>query len=154
MAEQFRVRDPEFERRIRASFAHQGFMALIGAEIVSVHPGACHVRLPWRDTLSQQHGFFHGGVIGTIADVAGGYAAFSLMAAADSILTVEYKLNLMAPGRGQALNARGQVVRAGLTLTVSRADVFAERDGEEVLIASMQQTLMRLSDRAGLPAGR
>ena len=120
----------------------------IGAEIGAVSPGRCEIRLPYSDDLSQQHGFFHGGVVGTIADSAGGYAGFSLMAAGDGILTVEYKMNLMAPADGDLLIARGEVVRAGRTLTVARADVYVVKEGKETQCAVMQQTLMRIVGRA------
>ena len=110
----------------------------------------CEIELPYSDAVSQQHGFFHGGVIGTIADSAGGYAAFGLMDAEDGILTVEYKLNLMAPADGDLLIARGRVVRPGRTLTVARAEVGVVKDGVEVACAAMQQTLMRIVGRAGV----
>ena len=123
-------------------------MGHIGARLGSVRPGYCEIELPYSEAVSQQHGFFHGGVIGTIADSAGGYAAFGLMDAEDGILTVEYKLNLMALADGDLLVARGQVVRAGRTLTVARAEVGVVKNGVEVACAAMQQTLMRIVGRA------
>ncbi len=147
----FQPADPGFAERIRDSFGRQGLMGTLGAELGSVRPGYCEIRLPFRETLSQQHGFFHAGATGAIADSAGGYAAFSLMGAGDSVLSVEYKLNLLAPARGDLLIARGQVVRAGRTLTVSRVDVAVRRDGVETLCATMLQTLMRLTGRSDLP---
>jgi len=140
-------RNPEFEKTVRESFAKQGIMTHIGASLGVVEPGSCEIRLPYSDDVSQQHGFFHGGVVGTIADSAGGYAAFSLMAEGDGILTVEYKLNLMAPADGELLIARGQVVRPGRSLTVCTADVFVVKDGRETQCAVMQQTLMRIVGR-------
>ena len=142
----FASRDPDFEVRVRASFDRQAFMHLIGAELVAVDPGRTEVRLPWRPELGQQHGYFHGGAIGAIADNACGYAAFSLAAASDSVLTVEYKLNLVAPGKGEALIARGLVVKPGRTLTVCEAKVYALDKGEERLCAVALETLMLLSD--------
>lgn len=133
---------------LRESFAKQGIMSHIGAEVGAISPGHFEIKLPYSDDLSQQHGFFHGGVVGTIADSAGGYAAFSLMAAGDGILTVEYKMNLMAPADGDLLVARGEVVRPGRTLTVTRADVYVVKDGVEKQCAVMQQTLMRIVGRA------
>jgi len=144
----FKVRDPDFEARVKKSFAAQGIMDHIGARLRRVEPGFCEIELPYSDAVSQQHGFFHGGVIGTIADSAGGYAAFSLMDAKDGILTVEYKLNLMAPADGEMLIARGEVIRPGMTLTVCRAEVGIIKDGRETPCATMQQTLMRISGRA------
>ncbi len=144
----FTPKDPDFAKRIQNSFDAQGIMVHIGARLTSVAPGACEIELPYSEGVSQQHGFFHGGAVGTIADSAGGYAAFSLMDADDGILTVEYKLNLMAPASGELLIARGRVVRPGRTLTVSRAEVAVVKDGRETACAIMQQTLMRIVDRA------
>ena len=144
----FTATDPDFAERVRKSFDAQGIMDHIGATLTLIEPGVCEIELPYSDAVSQQHGFFHGGVIGTIADSAGGYAAFGLMDAEDGILTVEYKLNLMAPADGDLLVARGQVVRAGLTLTVARAEVGVVKNGVEVACAAMQQTLMRIVGRA------
>src|SRR3972149_6456085 len=103
----FEARDPDFAGRGAKSFASQGIMGHIGARLRLIEPGYCEIELPYSDSVSQQHGFFHGGVIGTIADSAGGYAAFSLMGATDGVLTVEYKLNLMAPAGGGMVVARG-----------------------------------------------
>ena len=144
----FTATDPDFAERVRKSFDAQGIMDHIGATLTLIEPGVCEIELPYSDGVSQQHGFFHGGVIGTTADSAGGYAAFGLMDAEDGILTVEYKLNLMAPADGDLLVARGQVVRAGRTLTVVRAEVGVVKNGVEVVCAAMQQTLMRIVVRA------
>ena len=144
----FTATDPDFAERVRKSFDAQGIMDHIGATLTLIEPGVCEIELPYSDAVSQQHGFFHGGVIGTIADSAGGYAAFGLMDAENGILTVEYKLNLMAPADGDLLVARGQVVRAGRTLTVARAEVGVVKNGVEVACAAMQQTLMRIVGRA------
>lgn len=119
-------------------------MGLIGASLTVVEPGYVEVALPWREDLTQQKGYIHGGILGMIADTACGYAAFSLMPAESSLVTVEYKINVLNPGRG-SLVAKGQVVKPGRTLTVARAEVYSE-DGMHV--ASMQQTLMML---AGTP---
>jgi uncharacterized protein (TIGR00369 family) len=132
---------------IRESFARQKAMALIGASLIEVSAGKTEVSLPYRDDLTQQKGFVHGGIIGMIADTACGYAAYSLMPASASLVTVEYKINILAPARG-ALVARGEVVRSGRTLTVARAEVYAQ-DGTHV--ASMQQTLMMLPDTPDRP---
>jgi uncharacterized protein (TIGR00369 family) len=134
--------DPGFEARVRGSFNRQRAMALIGAELTRVEPGLCEIELPVRDDLTQQHGFVHGGIVGMIADSAGGYAGYTLMPADASVLTVEYKINMLAPARGERLIARGTVVRAGRTLSVVRADVHAVANGERTLIAAAQQTLM------------
>lgn len=139
--------DPGFAARVRASFERQGFMRSLGAELTRVEPGACEIRVPFREDLGQQHGYFHAGVLGAIADSAGGYAGYTLMGAGDSVLSVEYKMNLLAPGRGEAAVARARVVKSGRTLTVCQVEVFMERDGAETLCALMQQTLIRMADR-------
>ncbi|MBC8337698.1 MAG: PaaI family thioesterase [Alphaproteobacteria bacterium] len=141
----FDARDPDYAARVKKSFNAQGIMGHIGAHLVSVRPGYCEIELPYSEAVSQQHGFFHGGIIGTIADSAGGYAAFSLMDTENGVLTVEYKLNLMAPADGERLLARGQVLRPGRTLTVTRAEVSVFKDGKETVCAAMQQTLMRIA---------
>jgi uncharacterized protein (TIGR00369 family) len=139
--------DPNFAVRIRASFGRQKAMGLIGASLTVVEPGQVEVALPYRDDLTQQKGFIHGGIIGMIADTACGYAAYSLMPADCSLVTVEYKINILAPARA-SLVARGEVVRAGRTLTVTRGEVYSE-DGKHV--ASMQQTLMTLPGTPDTP---
>jgi uncharacterized protein (TIGR00369 family) len=138
----FVASNPQFEQRVRDSFARQAAMALIGAQMTTVEPGRCTIELPVRDDLTQQHRFVHGGIVGMIADSAGGYSAFTLMPADASVLTVEYKINMLAPAQGERLIARGQVIKPGRTLSIVRADVEAVADGAETLIATMQQTLM------------
>ena len=134
--------NPDYATRVRASFARQAAMRLIGATLVEVAPGRTAIELPVRAELTQQHGFVHGGVVGMIADSAGGYAAFTLMPADASVLTVEYKINLLAPATGETLLARGEVSRPGRTVSVVRADVVGVAGGREKLVATMQQTLM------------
>ncbi len=135
-------RNPDFEARVRGSFARQNAMGLIGARMTRVEPGRVEIELPVRDDLGQQHGFVHGGIVGMIADSAGGYAAFTLMPADASVLTVEYKVNMLAPAEGDVLIARGEVLKPGRTLSVVRADVWARRGDRETRVAAMQQTLM------------
>lgn len=139
--------DPAYAERCRASFGRQPAMRLIGGRLARIEPGISEVTLEFRADLTQQKGYVHGGIIGMIADSAAGYAAYSLMPASASLVTVEYKMNILAPARG-ALVARGKVIKAGRTLTVARAEVYAE-DGTHV--ASMQQTLMMLPDRSDHP---
>lgn len=138
----FVASNPDFELRVRDSFAHQAAMGLIGAQMTAVEPGRCTIELPVRDDLTQQHRYVHGGIVAMIADSAGGYSAFTLMPADASVLTVEYKINMLAPAQGERLIARGEVVKPGRTLSVVRADVVAVADGAETLVAAMQQTLM------------
>ena len=139
--------NPDFAAVVRSSFDSQPFMAHIGASLVSITPGACEIGLDHREELNQQHGFIHGGAVGAIIDTAMGYAALSLAAPGSSVLTVEYKLNLVAPGDGDSLIARGEVARAGRTLTVCRGEVFTIKDGAEPLCAVATQTVMILADR-------
>jgi uncharacterized protein (TIGR00369 family) len=134
--------DPAFAMRCRESFGRQKAMALIGARLAVVEPGHVEVALPFREDLTQQKGYVHGGILGMIADTACGYSAFSLMPAGCSLVTVEYKMNILAPGRG-ALVAKGQVIKPGRTLTIARAEVYAD-DGKHV--ATMLQTLMMLAN--------
>lgn len=134
--------DPQIEERIRASFARQNAMRLVQASLGLVEAGRTEIHLPHWDGVEQQHGFVHGGVVGMIADSAAGYAAMSVAAPGASVLTVEYKMNLVAPADGEQLVARGAVVRPGRTLIVTKAEVFAIKDGKEHLCALMQQTIM------------
>jgi uncharacterized protein (TIGR00369 family) len=143
----FTPQDPAYQQRVRASFARQKFMGLLGAEITALSPGRCEIRLSYRPELGQQHGYFHAGVIGSLADNACGYSAYSLMPADWSILTVEYKLNVLAPGDGESLLARGLVVKAGRTLTVCRSEVLVFKQGGEKLCAVSQQTLLGLAGK-------
>jgi len=142
--------DPEYERRTRASFARQGAMAHIGAQLAKVEPGRVEIVLPYRPELSQQRGFFHAGMISAIADSAGGYAGFTLFAPEAGMLTVEFKLNLIAAADGERALAVGEVIRSGRTLTVCRLDAYVEKAGRRVHCATGLQTLMSLVGRAGV----
>ncbi len=135
--------NPDFERTVRESFARQSLMTLLGAQLMRVAPGEVEVELPFRDDLGQQQGLIHAGVIASIADSACGYAAHSLMPPGSDVVSVEFKLNLLAPARGQRFLARARVVRAGRTISVCRADVLAIADGAETLVATMLATMMQ-----------
>jgi len=137
-----RISDPHFAERVRDSFARQNAMTLIEASMPVIEHGRTEIHLPHWSGVEQQHGFVHGGVVGMIADSAAGYAAMSMVPASASVLTVEYKMNLVAPADGEKLIARGKVVRPGRTLIVTQAEVFAVKDGVETLCALMQQTIM------------
>ena len=128
--------------RVRASFSRQGAMMLIGARIVALEPGYCALALTPRPEVSQQHGYVHAGILATLVDSAGGYAGYTLFPADSSVLTVEFKLNLLAPAQGERIVAEGFVVKSGRTLTITRGEVHAERAGSRTLVALMQQTLM------------
>jgi uncharacterized protein (TIGR00369 family) len=141
-----------WRERIEASFARQGAMATIGARLAAVEPGYCAIDLVPSPALSQQHGYLHAGVVAMIVDSAGGYAGFTLFPAAASVLTVEFKVNLLAPAAGERVVAEGFVVKSGRTLTIARGEVHAERGGRRTLCATMQQTLMSMHGKADAPA--
>jgi uncharacterized protein (TIGR00369 family) len=137
--------DPDYEARVRESFARQSFMATLGATLLRVAPGEIDIGLPFREDLTQQHGYLHAGVVTAIVDSACGYAAFSLMPAGSGVVSVEYKVNLLAPALGERMLARGRVVRAGRTLTVCSGEVVALTGREEKPVAAMLATMMRLA---------
>jgi len=142
--------DPNFETRVRRSFARQQVMETIGARLTQVAPGAVEIELPFRRDLTQQHGFLHAGILTTIVDSACGYAALSLMPKGSAVLTVEYKINLLSPAEGERMVARGRVAKAGRTLTVCAGDVFAVTAGQKKLVATMLATMIALPDRDDL----
>ncbi len=141
---EFFPQDADFARRVQESFSRQRLMGYIGATLVQVGAGHCEIHLPYQEVLTQQNGYFHGGIIATLADNAGGYAGGSLMPADAGVLTVEFKINIVAPADGELLVAQGRVVKAGRTLTISAADVFVFQGGEKTLCATALQTLMIL----------
>ena len=147
----FQPADADFEDRVRASFGRQKIMNLLGAEMTRVLPGEVEIVVPFRDDLTQQHGFFHAGVTSTIADSAGGYAAYSLFPVESSVLTTEFKINLLAPADGELLRAVGRVIKPGRTLTVCDVDVFAIKNGAAKPCAKLLQTLMCLAGRPDRP---
>ena len=148
MTGDFEPGDAHFVSRVRASFARQQAMRFIGAQLTRVEPGLVAIELPFRRELTQQHGFFHAGITATIADSAGGYAGFTLFPADSSVLTVEYKMNLLAPADGERLVATGRVVKSGRTLTICEFTVVAVKNGKETACAHGLQTLMCLHGRA------
>jgi uncharacterized protein (TIGR00369 family) len=143
--------DPAFEQRVRDSFSRQGIMRHFGATLTRVEPGYCEIELPFRDELSQQHGFFHAGAVSTIADSAAGYAAFTLFPADSSVLTVEFKINLLAPADGEYIRAAGKVIKSGRTLTICEMQAFASKGGQEKLCAHGLATLMCLQGKSDMP---
>jgi uncharacterized protein (TIGR00369 family) len=143
-----RVANPDFAAGVAASFDKQNAMRLIQATLPVVEHGRTEIHVPHWDGIEQQHGFVHGGVVGMIADSAAGYAAMTTVPASASVLTVEFKMNLVAPADGEKLIARGAVVRAGRTLIVTKAEVFVVKAGKETLCALMQQTIMVMHAKA------
>ena len=137
--------NPSFADDIKQSFAKQTIMSLIGAELTRVEPGVIEITLPYRADLAQQHGYLHAGIVTTIADSASGYAAYSLMPPNSEVLSVEFKVNLLRPAKGETFSAVAEVVRSGKTLTVVRADVFAMDRERRDLVATMLGTMICLS---------
>jgi len=149
----FELQDTEYQRRVRDSFQRQGLMRHLGAELVSLEPGGAVIRVPFCGELTQQHGYFHAGVTGAIADSSCGYAAYTLMPADSSVLTVEYKINLLAAADGEELIARARVVRSGKTLKICTADVFVRKEGTENHCAMMLATIMCMAGKSDRPRG-
>ncbi|HVQ56205.1 MAG TPA: PaaI family thioesterase, partial [Pyrinomonadaceae bacterium] len=130
-------KDPDFETRVRANFESQKVMGLIGARLLRVEPGVVEIDIDARDDLTQQNGYIHAGIVTTILDSACGYAAYTLMPANSGVLSVEFKVNLLAPAKGERIRALAEVKRAGRTLTVCNADAYAVEGESEVLCATM-----------------
>ena len=141
----YKPRNPDYENDARTSFANQGIMQHLGASMRSITPGCCVIELPFREQLTQQDGYFHAGATSTIADSAGGYAAYSLMPAGSRVLTVEFKINLIAPAKGERLLAEASVIKAGKTLSVASINVYSVLDDETILCAVVQQTTICIS---------
>jgi uncharacterized protein (TIGR00369 family) len=137
-------------RRIAESFDRQTLLKTLGASLVRVSDGEVEIVLPFADALRQQHGFLHAGAVATIADSACGYARLTKMPEGSAVLSVEFKINLLAPAIGERFRARGAAVRVGRTIGVATAEVFARvADGTETIIAMMQATMMRVEPRGG-----
>jgi len=132
------------EQKVRENFGRQNFMVTIGAEMASVERGKVEIQVPFSTELTQQNGFVHAGVITSILDSACGYAALSVAPEHCDVLSVEFKVSLLAPAAGERFLARGEVKRAGRTLTFCAGDAFAVKDGQEKLIASMLATIMNM----------
>jgi len=140
--------NPSFAVEVARSFALQPVMKLIGARLSLVEAGVVEITLPYRDDLSQQNGYVHAGIVTTIADSASGYAAYSLMPAGSSVLSVEFKVNLLRPARGVSFVARGEVIKPGRTLSVVRADVSGvDVNGDQALVATMLSTMFCLRNQ-------
>jgi uncharacterized protein (TIGR00369 family) len=144
----FQASDPEFAARVQDSFSRQNAMQFIGARLSRLEPGLVEIELPYRDELTQQHKFFHGGITTMIADSAGGYAGYSLFPATSSVLTVEFKISLLAPAAGDRLVATGRVIKPGRTLTICDLEVSAWQGGHATPVLKGLQTLICLHDRA------
>jgi len=143
----FEPRDPDFVQRVHASFGRQAAMRTLGATLSAVRPGQVEITLPWAEPLTQQHGFLHAGMVSTALDSACGYAGFSLMPAQAAVLTIEFKINLLAPAQGALFRMVGTVVKPGRTVTVCEGRAYAVDGGQEKLIATMGCTLMAVMGR-------
>jgi uncharacterized protein (TIGR00369 family) len=143
----FVARDPAFESRVRASFEKQKFMETLGARLTHVAPGEVDIEVAAREALVQQHGFLHAGVLASAADSACGYAALSLMPPGAAVLSIEFKINMLAPAAGDRIVARGRIIRAGRTITVCSGDVVSFAGTGEKLVATMVATMMTVQDR-------
>lgn len=141
--------DPDFEARVRRSFARQRVMQTVGARLTRVAPGEVDIELPFREDLTQQHGYLHAGIVTTVVDSACGYAAMSLAPPGGEVLSVEFKINLLSPATGESLVARASVKRAGRNITVCVGDAFAVNEGREKLVATMLATMMTVRDGGG-----
>lgn len=146
-APHFEPRDPHWADKVRQSFERQTVMNLLGATLADIRPGWCEIRLPFRADLCQQHGFFHAGITSTVVDSAAGYAGFSLMPAGASVLSVEFKINLLAPADGELLIAVGEVIKPGKNLVICRGDAYVVKGMKTTHCAMMQQTLMTMHDK-------
>ncbi|MCB1417930.1 MAG: PaaI family thioesterase [Notoacmeibacter sp.] len=143
--------DPDYETRVRDSFARQKMMRTIGAELTRVSPGVVEIEMPFSEALTQQHGFLHAGVISTALDSACGYAAYSMMPADAAILTIEFKINLLSPGKGERFLFRGEVTKPGRTIMVTDGRAYAvDGEGEARMIATMTGTMMTVLGREGM----
>jgi len=140
----------DYESRVRQSFGLQGAMQTLGAELTRIAPGAVDICLDWAPGLTQQHGFLHAGMVSTALDSACGYAGLTQMPAGAAVLTIEFKINLLAPAKGQRFRMEGRVIKPGRTITVTEGRAYAIDQGKEKLVATMGCTLMCVQDRQGL----
>ena len=143
----FEPRCADYAGRVRSSFARQGAMQTLGATLGLLEPGAVDIELPWAPGLTQQHGFLHAGMVSTALDSACGYAGFTLMGQDAAVLTIEFKINLLAPAKGERFRVEGRVIKPGRTITVCEGRAFAIENHQEKLIATMGCTLMAVTGR-------
>lgn len=146
----FSVKDPNYSERVRSSFNQQQAMRTLGTHILNIEPGVVELGFKHCERLTQQHGFIHAGIVSTVLDSACGYAAFSLMPVDTAVLTIEFKINLLAPAKGDSFIAIGQVKKPGRTITVCDGELYAVIDKERKLVATMTATLMAIENREGI----
>ena len=145
----FKVSDPNYKQKVIESFNRQIVMQTLNASIIDVQPGNVEITFPYHQSLTQQHGFIHGGIVSTVLDSACGYSAFSLMPVDAGILTIEFKINLLSPAKGDWFQAIGNVKKPGRTITVSEGEMYAYQNENKKLIATMVGTLMTINDPDG-----
>ncbi|MDM8556654.1 PaaI family thioesterase [Desulfococcaceae bacterium HSG7] len=147
MTPQFKPCNSEYKEKIIESFNRQEVMKTVNASIIGVRPGEMELEFPYHSSLTQQHGFIHAGIVSTVLDTACGYAAFSLMSENAAVLTIEFKVNLLSPTKGECFRAVGKVKKSGKTITVTEGELFSCSDGREKLTATMVATIMSIYDR-------
>ena len=150
MSSQFEPKDARYKEKVIESFERQEVMKTLNASVQTVRPGEVELKLPYQQNLTQQHGFIHAGIVSTVLDSACGYAAFSLMPEKAAVLTIEFKINLLAPAKGDWFRAVGKVKKSGKNITVTEGELFSHADGQEKLVATMVGTIMSVYDRDGI----
>ena len=150
MNSQFEPKDAGYKEKVIESFKRQEVMKTLNASVQTVRPGEVELKLPYQQNLTQQHGFIHAGIVSTVLDSACGYAAFSLMPEKAAVLTIEFKINLLAPAKGDWFRAVGKVKKPGKNITVTEGELFSCADGQEKLVATMVGTIMSVYDRDGV----
>ena len=151
MRSDFVVQDEQFEERVRKSFARQRAMETLGITLEKIEPGRIELRMPYNEAYTQQHGFLHAGIVSTALDSACGYAAFSLMPKEAAVLSIEYKINFLAPAKGNNFIFIGRVLKAGRTVSVCLGEAYSENcAGERKLVAQMTGTIMAVIGREGV----
>ncbi|MGD8191384.1 PaaI family thioesterase [Brevibacillus ginsengisoli] len=144
----FTPQNPDFESAVQTEFEMQAFMKLIGAKLVKIAPGEVEILLPFREDLTQQNGYLHAGIVTTIVDNACGFAALTLMPPGASVLSVEFKVNLLSPAIGTEFIARGEVIKPGKTITVCSGEVYSMGEHEPKLVSSMSATMFTARGRS------
>jgi len=150
MSSQFEPKDAGYKEKVIESFERQEVMKTLNASVQTVRPGEVELKLPYQQNLTQQHGFIHAGIVSTVLDSACGYAAFSLMPKKAAVLTIEFKINLLSPAKGDWFRAVGKVKKSGKNITVTEGELFSHADGQEKLVATMVGTIMSVYDRDGI----
>ena len=150
MSSQFEPSDSGYKEKVIESFSRQEVMKTVNASIITIGPGVIELEFPYQSSLTQQHGFIHAGIVSTVLDSACGYAAFSLMPENAAVLTIEFKLNLLSPAKGERFRAVGRVKKPGKNITVTEGELFSYSEGEQKLIAVMVGTIMSVYDREGI----